>query len=318
MRDPTKLREMLAYSTFYDFGVDAPRTSPARLYLNGDFMGLFIAVEDVDDRYAAAHYTAAPDGNLFKEAWPNPEALQRWGEDGFADYASGLQEVGDDPADFVGLAQAVKSATTADFPEVMAPWLDLEGLLRYMAVDRAIKNWDGVTAVYTCTDPGCFPVGPHNYYWYHDSAEGGRFHLVPWDMDNTFQYNDPYIDPRGFGAERPIPNWNVKPADCSPIRVWDSSWVVPSGCDRFLNLLAATQWDGFEALGRELVDGPLRTGVLRQKALAWASLIEPIVQEDPTIDQAQWRHERDLLLNDILVRAPREFGAFLDQGYVEE
>jgi hypothetical protein len=316
-RDPSMLREMLAYSTFFDFGVDAPRTSPARLFINGTFMGLFIAVEDVDDRYAADHYPDAAGGNLYKEVWPDPVALASVGEVRFAEHAAGGQDEGDDPADFVALTSAVGTAAEQGSTEAIAPLVDVDGLLRYMAVDRGIKNWDGVTALYVCTGPECFPT-PHNYYWYHDTAADGRFHLVPWDMDNTFQACDPYVEDCGFGADHPLPNWNVKPADCSPVGVWGNAQVVPSGCDTFLALLAASHWERFEELGRALATGPLRADVLHSKAMKWARLIEPIVAEDPVLDVEAWREERDALQNDILPRAASELERLIRAGYVVE
>jgi hypothetical protein len=318
-RDPTMLHDMLAYSLFYEAGVDAPRTAPARLYINGEFMGLFIAVEDVDDRYAAYHYPDAGGGNLYKEAWPDPAVLDRMGT-GYADFVSGFLEEGDDASDFVALATAVKAAVTAGSTEPLAGLVEVDDLLRYMVVDRAIKNWDGVTALYTCPGGPGPDCGPwiHNYYWYHDTAADPRLHLVPWDMDNTFQYCDPYVDPHGYGAARPVPNWNVKPASCAPIRVWEDSYVIPSGCDPLLNLLASTQWPRFRQLGRELLAGPIRTSALQEKARLWAALIEPVVREDPVIDYATWQQERDVLVDDILVRLPGELRAHLDAGYVEE
>ena len=130
-RDPSMLREMLAYSTYYDSGVDAPRTSPARLVINGEFMGLFIAVEDVDDRYATYHYPDAGGGNLYKEVWPEPAALDRMGT-GYADFVSGFLEEGDDPSDFVALATAVKAAVAAGSTEPLAGLVEVDDLLRYM------------------------------------------------------------------------------------------------------------------------------------------------------------------------------------------
>ncbi|HET9957879.1 MAG TPA: CotH kinase family protein, partial [Polyangiaceae bacterium] len=71
--DPTKLRELLAYDTYRSFGVDAPRARPAKLYINDQFQGLFIAVEEIDGRYTKAHYPEGPDGNVYKEIWPHPD-----------------------------------------------------------------------------------------------------------------------------------------------------------------------------------------------------------------------------------------------------
>ncbi len=317
-RDPSMLREMLGYGAYFDSGVDAPRTAPARLFINGTFMGLFIAVEDVDDRYARFHYPDAAGGNLYKEVWPNPEALRILGEGAFTAHVTAGQDEGDDPADFLALTSAVASAIEEGSTAPLSAHVDVDELLRYMAVDRAIENWDGVTALYTCGEPGCWSMGPHNYYWYRDTAADGRFHLVPWDMDNTFPWCDPFVEWCGYGAATPLPNWNVKPAACAPVAVWGNAWVVPSGCDPFLGLLAATEWARFDAIGRTLAAGPLRPEVLQRKASAWAHLIEPIVAEDPVLELESWRHERDVLLEQLLPQAAGELEELLEEGYMVE
>ncbi len=330
-RDPTRLHDLLAYDLFSAFGVDAPRTAPARLtidvvdgagqVLSSRFMGLFIAVEDVDDRYPKHHYAGADRGNLFKETWPTPVIAAAWGDQTFADILAGqLQTNSDAPdvSDFVAFKDAVASATPASFAGQMAPWIDLEKILRYMAVDRAIGNWDGVTAMY-CWTEDCSVFAPHNMYWYHDSGPAGRFHLIPWDMDNTFQDFQPYLHPiDSTMAERPVPGWNVKPASCARIRVWADSHVAPPGCDRFLNLLASTQWDRYDALGRQLIAGPLRASVLVQKAQAWTTLIEPILREDPFVTYDDWRAQKDALVETILPEAAARYADELAEGYHEE
>ncbi len=316
---------------FYDFGVDASRTAPARLtidvvddagqVLSSKFMGLFIAVEDVDDRYAKYHYVDADQGNLFKETWPNPAIAATWGEQAFVDGLTAQLETNTDApdvSDFLGFTAAVAGATPDGFAEAMDPWFDMETILRYMAVDRAIGNWDGITAMY-CWNEDCSLFGPHNMYWYHDTGAEGRFHLVPWDMDNTFQDFEPYLHPLyDWMAEKPVPDWNVKPASCAPIRVWEASHVAPPGCDRFLNLIASTQWARYDAIGRELIAGPLRADVLVRKAKTWTTLIEPILREDPYVDFESWHAEKERLVNEILPQAAARLADVLDEGYREE
>src|SRR5690606_25470584 len=147
----------------------------AKVYVNDVLEGLFIAVEAVDGRYTKAHFPAGGgDGNLYKEIWPSPLL----DPSALLDSLRTNEEAGDVSA-FEQFADAVALSTSATFTEAMSPWVDLEQLLRYVAVDRAIKNWDGIMAFYS-------PSRPHNFYWYHDAQGSGRFTLIPWDMDNTF------------------------------------------------------------------------------------------------------------------------------------
>ena len=49
--DNTKMHDMLAYELYREMGIHAPRTSYANVYVNGNLIGLFLAVEDIDGRF---------------------------------------------------------------------------------------------------------------------------------------------------------------------------------------------------------------------------------------------------------------------------
>ncbi|MBN1960635.1 MAG: CotH kinase family protein [Deltaproteobacteria bacterium] len=320
--DPTRLREMLAYSLYNDFGVDAPRTAPVRLYINNKFMGLMIAVESIDDRYFKDHLPENDDGNLYKEIWPSTQ----WVDHDFDPtefFLEGVEENQQDPADisdFLAFTEAVVATNKQSFLQDMATWVDIDNILHYMAVDRAAKNWDGVTAWYTSgPEPEAISVTPHNFYWYHDLSENGIFHFVPWDLDNTFHEYDPYMDPHGYGAQTAIPDWNVKPRNCDvKTRVWEDSWVVPPGCDKFLNLLAATSWPQFIEIGKKLLNGPLQRKNMLTKIEAWSWLIEPTIKEDPYIEYSDWKNAYYDFKNRQLANIRNDFVRYLKKEYTEQ
>jgi spore coat protein H len=304
--DATKLREMLAYSTFRDFGVDTSRTAPAKLYINDEFMGLFIAVEEIDGRYTKFHYPEGGNGNLYKEVWPRTGLANEY-------FIGGLKTNEDKPnvSDIQAFSAAIGASSKETFSTDMQPWFDMDALLRYIAVDRASKNWDGIMAFYT-------PSSPHNFFWYHDDGVNGKFHLIPWDMDNTFWEFDPYMAPEQWVTADPVPNWNVQPASCDPISVWSpdsGTRITPPGCDPLLRLLASTQWEKFVSLGQELINGPLQHKKLLAKISHWSSIIGPIIAEDPYVDLQTWRQERDQF-NNTLKQAIVDFDAFLKEGYI--
>lgn len=306
--DATKLRELLAYSTFADFGLKAPRTSPARVVINGELQGLFIAVEEIDGRFTKRHFPEGGDGNLYKEIWPRTEQADE-------DFVAALEtnEEIADVSDVRAFAVAVAGATNATFTTDMQAWVDLEQILRYMAVDRALKNWDGINAFYS-------PHTPHNFFWYHDDGADNRFHLVPWDLDNTLWEFDPYTHPEQWVTAEPVPDWSSEPADCTPRPVWDpagSTTITPPRCDPFLDMLAETSWDAFVELGNELLDGPMSASALSAKVSYRRTQLAPLVAEDPTLDEAAWADAVDAFAT-TLARARTDFRAFLDAGLVSE
>ena len=306
--DATRLHEFLGYATYRDFGVDAPRAVPARVFINDELQGLFIAVEEVDGRYTRAHYPEAPNGNLYKEIWPSPLSSDQ-------DFLDAL-ETNEDAADISGIkgfAAAIAESDATNFVERMVPWVDLEQVLRYLAVDRAIKNWDGITAFYS-------PNSPHNFFWYHDDGEESRFHLIPWDLDNVFWEFDPYMQPEQWVTAEPLPDWNMEPRDCSPRGVWDqtlTTLVTPPRCDPFLDLLAETSWQRFVEIGEELLAGPLALNELNRKLSARRAQIAALVAEDPTMDAAAWEGAASTLPS-VFVRARRDFQALLERGLIDE
>jgi hypothetical protein len=191
--DATRLRELVAYGIFRDFGIAAPRTAVAKVYINDEYQGLFIAVEEIDGRFAKAHFPDGGDGNLFKEAWPSAglDATDA------ADALRSNEDIGD-VSHFMAFARAIGSAQSATFGADMQSWVDIDHTLRYVAVDRALKNWDGIMAFYS-------PSSPHNFFWYHDVEGSGRFQLIPWDMDNTSWAFDPYMNPESWVRRRLSP-----------------------------------------------------------------------------------------------------------------
>ena len=313
--DGSKLREQLAYDLFRAFGVEAPRTGYAQLWINGAPYGLFCTVEQIDGRYTAFRYPGAGDGNLYKEVWPG-------GGSDDANFLAGLKTNNDpedppDVSDMRGFAAAVQGATAETFATDMARWVDLRHMVRYMAVDRAIRNWDGVVTFYS-------PNAPHNYYWYHEEGPGGVFRLIPWDLDNTFGTYDPIMHPErapgGGRSSAPMPDWNVKPGSCRPRSLWEANNSLrgtPPGCDPFLNLLAKTQWDGFVEAGEELLAGPLQRDRLEAKLDAWQALIEPFIDDDPYLSYAGWQSEVSEL-HALLPGLIADFEAHLGEGYREE
>lgn len=307
--DGTKLRELLAYTTFAEFGVDAPRLSVARVTVNGELRGLFFAVEELDGRYAAAHFPDGPDGNLFKEVWP----VKAQTDEAYID-ALETNDEHPDVSDIRAFAEAIDATTEETFEADMAPWVDIDNIVRYLVVDRAIKNWDGIMAFYE-------PLRPHNFFWYHDSGPNGRFHLIPWDLDNTFWPIDPYMAPQEwFLNVAPVPDWNVAPLNCDPRPVWDVSsdtYITPPRCDKFLDLLAKTQWARFVELGLEFKAQVLESPHFTARLDHWETMLASLVSEDPTLtlvgvatEQAYFR----AIIDDIIY----DFGEYLGRGLQEE
>jgi spore coat protein H len=260
--DRSAMHERLAFELFQQMGIPAPRSAFARVTLNGEPLGLYVAVEEVDGRFAADRWPQQGDGNIYKEIWP--------GNAGSADFTPALKTNEDNPNHhaFSVLNNLVKTANPHDLGLILDEWLDVDYLMRYLAIDDAIVNWDGLRSFY-CDDSGVY-CGNHNYNWYQDETKN-HFWVVPWDLSQTFRLYDPFWK---------IPRWNARDVDCSQRGVTPKGNLLRSGgCDRVLTTLAQ--------IGGSAYDHARSAIAARWDALApsttidrWARLIEPVVLVD--------------------------------------
>jgi spore coat protein H len=263
MGDVSQLRERLACEMFRRVGVETSKTAHSFLIVNGQVKGLFSTVETLDGRFTKDRFNS--DGNLYKEVWPvevDPEA-----------YTIGLEtntKVPDNTR-IAMFAQALfASKTLPELSATLSAFTDVDQMLRYTAVDRAINNYDGFTGFY-CNAQG-LECTNHNYLWYQRPSDN-RFLLVPWDVNDSFTVRTIFDK---------VPNWDVvlPPAECTNRFVEEIVPVKPPGCDLVFQGLAG---QGRPAYDRALdkVLGVWDTAGLRTLIDQWAAEIAPGVANDP-------------------------------------
>ena len=69
MNDNAAMRECLSYTLYRAMGVAVPRCAHAKVFINGQYSGLYSAVEYVDSRFLKAHFDDKK-AVLYKEVWP--------------------------------------------------------------------------------------------------------------------------------------------------------------------------------------------------------------------------------------------------------
>lgn len=256
-RDPSHLRERLAYGLYRAMDIPAPRSAWAKLVVQGSAQGLYSMVEEIDGVFTDDRFDEHGDGDLYKEVWPTSLDASY--------YAQGL-ETNEETADVgkvVAFAEALTAPDTAEERlQVLEQYMDVAALSRYMAVDDAIANWDGVTTFYEDHDGH-----NHNFFLYAD--ETGReppFVLIPWDMDNTFQ---------AANWRTRAPGWRETVDDCGL-----TNGVYPPSCDPLLSALLLDQ-AGYASAAQTLLQGPFAPEAMQAQIERNAELIEEAVAEDP-------------------------------------
>jgi hypothetical protein len=162
---------------------------------------------------------------------------------------------------------ALQGATPEQLALVLEQYADVDQLLAYLAVDRAINSWDGVTGFY-CIDGSC---DNYNYYLYQHDASA-RFTLIPWDLDNTFAVST------HFDA---VPSPLVIPADCSVrYAVSPDTLVLAPACDPLIGGLARSDRARHTAALTRLLDGPFTLERMNAWLDVWQAQIEPAVADD--------------------------------------
>jgi spore coat protein CotH len=282
--DGTKIHEIISYELFREMGIHAPRVSYANVYVNNTLIGLFAVVEEIDGRFTKSRWPAYGDGNLYKEVWPKSADAQY--------YLSGLK-TNDKPEDnasmqrMISYYNAINSSNEQTFEQNLSTHMDFDYFLRYLAVDVAIKNWDGFRSWYV--DQATRQGRNHNYFFYEEENSGGKIWIVPWDMDQALGERDNYFDGGGggFGGGQPLPQWNVPTTNCGSQSAGGNNFIPPN-CDKLFKLTAAVFWSRYVELGDLFLRDVFVSQRLTDKINKHTQTITNAVQQDPNINQSTW------------------------------
>jgi hypothetical protein len=180
VQDPSMLHEALAYRAFRDPGVPAPRTGYAFVRVNEEPYGLYLNLESLDvialERIFGAPFQNPPQ-HLYEASY---------GYDVYPGEASKFEvDEGKNKTrtDLEALITAVNASEPASFLERIEANADLEEMTRMWAVEKYIGHWDGYAGVQKEEGPNLHR--PNNYYLYSDPL--GRFQMIPWGTDQTFE-----------------------------------------------------------------------------------------------------------------------------------
>ncbi len=166
--DASFMREHIMYNAFEAMGVPTPQNTYARLYVNGEFFGLYHLVENIGDGFLARHYGSTlgelykPDGKGANLEWLGWEAGLYKDFDPKNAAAQGN----------AALINMINVLNHSDNAAEIESVLNVDEVLCYLAVNVAFVNYDSYLA-----------RNPHNYYLYENN---GRFDILPWDLNMSF------------------------------------------------------------------------------------------------------------------------------------
>lgn len=161
--DPSGMRTLLALSSLALAGHEVPRAEPVALWLNDDYLGLYLLLEPIDPKF----FEARDDRALALYKARNLRASLHSTHDLELAFARRVDEP--NYSDLRALVEAIAAAARGDSRQ-LDELVDTRQVLSYMAGAQFINNWDGI----------------FNNYFLARSERAPRFSILAWDLDQTF------------------------------------------------------------------------------------------------------------------------------------
>lgn len=194
--DPTYLRTVL-YNHIARQYIPAPKANYVRVVINGESWGIYVSSQQFNKDFVRDNF------GVTKGA--------RWNVPGSPRSRGGLEYLGENPAeykriyeikskddpkdwkDLIELCRVLNQTPAADLEAKLAPLLNVDGTLKFLALENALINSDG------------YWIRASDYNIYKD--EKGQFHFIPHDANETFRA------PQGPGGGGP----NARGAELDPL-----------------------------------------------------------------------------------------------------
>ncbi len=261
--DDDYITEPLGYWFYERAGLEASQARFARVELNGEFWGLFIDVEQVDERYLQK-FGLDPDGALYKAVGIVGSLRKLDGvtyEGQSYTYESQYEketredEPHDDLVDFI---HGLYDTPPAQMEAYLDQNLEVEQYVNYLAASNMMCVWDNIQ---------------HNYYFYRDTSGTGKWRIIPWDLDHawgewewSYYYDQTYHILMGTRSRPFAGVWYT----------WNQLWTVLLGVPRYRAM--------YEDRIRELLNTRFAEGPVFRKIDEMRARIEATV----LLDEARW------------------------------
>jgi spore coat protein CotH len=182
-QEPSAMNERVSMQMFRRMGLPAPREAHTALFVNGEYVGLYTIVESVDKAFlrrqffedAGYLYDFQFEGNsyYFEYRGQNPAVYVPF------PFKPDTHETSPEPQFIERLIWTINETPDDLFREAITTFLDLGVLVRHVAVEMFMADFDGFAGEY----------GANNFYLYR-FAGSSRFTLIPWDKSHAFSHVD--------------------------------------------------------------------------------------------------------------------------------
>ena len=275
--DATNMKEAVVYDMYHYLDTDASLYNYAKISVNGEYWGVYLALEAVEESFMLRNY-GTQDGELYK---PESSALigteyepadsviinmpgMDTNPQENVDYGSSLNYTDDSLDSYPAIwAGGMTSSNDSDHERVVTAirnisegtdletYMDVDNILKYMAVHTFAVNMDSFSSNMT-----------HNYYLYEYD---GRLNIIPWDYNLSF-------GGMAMGGAR------------EGTKIINDAIDTPfSGTEFFDALLENDEYlERYHAYLQMLVDEYVNGGRFDETYNRIRSQIDPLVESDPT------------------------------------
>jgi uncharacterized protein (TIGR03437 family) len=186
-QDSSMLRDRLTMQIWRRLGLPSPRVNSARVFMNGDYIGVFENFENVDDVYVQRWFNEST-GYLSKFSpfpsgpWATGYHFEYLG-DNLDDYAPipyqpETHQNAPDTVSLEALVRTINQEPDSTFASAAAAYLDLKKVAHYMATEDYMGEWDGFLGDI---------FGMNNFYLYrYARQQQPLFELLAHDEKDTF------------------------------------------------------------------------------------------------------------------------------------
>ena len=199
--DPSVSRSKICWDIFEKIDIPSTRASHAELYINGEYYGLYVSIEHIDENFLERNFDDHS-GNLWKCIWPADLTYRGDDPNSYHPYYSETRpyelKSNEDEYDFSQIARLIRIINQD--PDSLETVLNVKQVLQYLAINILTGSWDDYRFL------------KNNFYLYHEPSKD-MFHWIPFDYDNTFGVDwfganwstiDPYDYANIDGTPRPL------------------------------------------------------------------------------------------------------------------
>ncbi len=190
--DPSMMSSVV-YSHIARQYLAAPKANFVHVVVNGRSWGLYDSVQQFDKTFLAENFSNSKGTRWKVSGNPGADGGLRYLGDDLAEYKSRFEMKSNDGkkewAALIQLCKTLNETPTDQLVAALDPILDIDGTLKFLALDVALVNGDG------------YWTRASDYCLYRDSD--GKFHLVPHDMNEAFALSSHGRGPDGFGFGPP-------------------------------------------------------------------------------------------------------------------